>query len=163
MDRSGDCYLILRYGNKAIAPTADKGAIAVGDKGKLVTVLEAVIAAVKSGELDAAIETVKGVERGVKRKAAQPHYAHQDVQRPSEPRSKGGVSLSRFRLTLETLRTPRFERQEAKTSFESRFQGVPIDQPASSPVDGWIADAFESVGVEFYDELALGAVAIGQQ
>jgi len=51
-------------------PTADKGAIAVGDKGKLVTVLEAVIAAVKSGELDAAIETVKGAERGVKRKAA---------------------------------------------------------------------------------------------
>jgi hypothetical protein len=29
-----------------------------------------VIAAVKSGELDAAIERVKGVERGVKRKAA---------------------------------------------------------------------------------------------
>ena len=70
IDGSGNCYLILRYGNKAIAPTADKGAIAVGDKGKLVTVLEAVIAAVKSGELDAAIETIKGVERGVKRKAA---------------------------------------------------------------------------------------------
>jgi hypothetical protein len=70
MDGSGNCYLILRYGNKAIAPTADKGAIAVGDKGKLVTVLEAVNVAVKSGELDAAIETVKGVERGVKRKAA---------------------------------------------------------------------------------------------
>jgi hypothetical protein len=70
MDGSGNCYLILRYGNKAIAPTADKGAIAVGDKGKLVTVLEAVIAAVKSGELDAAIETVKGVERGVKRTKA---------------------------------------------------------------------------------------------
>ena len=63
-------YLILRYGNKAIAPTADKGAIAVDDKGKLVTVLEAVIAAVKSGELDAAIESIKGAERGVKRKAA---------------------------------------------------------------------------------------------
>ena len=25
MDGSGNCYLILRYGNKAIAPTADKG------------------------------------------------------------------------------------------------------------------------------------------
>jgi hypothetical protein len=59
MDGPGNCYLILRYGNKSIAPTADKGAIAVGDKGKLVTVLEAVIAAVKSGELDAAIEMVK--------------------------------------------------------------------------------------------------------
>ena len=35
MDGSGNCNLILRYGNKAIAPTADKGALAVGDKGKL--------------------------------------------------------------------------------------------------------------------------------
>jgi len=34
MDESGNCYLILRYGNKTIAPTADKGAIAVGDKGQ---------------------------------------------------------------------------------------------------------------------------------
>ena len=70
MDGSGNCFLILRYGNKLIAPTADKGAIAVGEKGKLVAVLEAVIAAVKAGELDAAIETAKGVERKVKRKAA---------------------------------------------------------------------------------------------
>ena len=70
MDGSGNCFLILRYGNKLIAPTADKGAIAVGEKGKLVAVLEAVIAAVKAGELDAAIETAKGVERSVKRKAA---------------------------------------------------------------------------------------------
>ena len=70
MDGSGTCYLIPRYGNKAFSPTADKGAIAVGDKGKLVTVLEAVIAAVKSGELDSAIESIKGAERGVKRKAA---------------------------------------------------------------------------------------------
>jgi hypothetical protein len=36
----------------------------------LVAVLEAVIAAVKSGELDSAIETAKGVERSAKRKAA---------------------------------------------------------------------------------------------
>ena len=70
MDGSGNCFLILRYGNKLIAPTADKGAIAVGEKGKLVAVLEAVIAAVKAGELDTAIETAKGVERKVKRKAA---------------------------------------------------------------------------------------------
>ena len=70
MDGSGNCYLILRYGNKLIAPTADKGAIAVGEKAKLVTVLDAVIAAVKAGELDSAIETAKGAERGVKRKAA---------------------------------------------------------------------------------------------
>jgi hypothetical protein len=66
MDGSGNCYLILRYGNKAIAPTADKGAIAVGDKGKLVTVLDAVIAAVK-------------------RKAAQPHYAHKAFHAKASP------------------------------------------------------------------------------
>ena len=70
IDGSGNCYLILRYGNKLIAPTADKGAIAVGEKAKLVTVLDAVIAAVKAGELDTAIETAKGAERSVKRKAA---------------------------------------------------------------------------------------------
>jgi hypothetical protein len=70
IDGSGNCYLILRYGNKLIAPTADKGAIAVGEKAKLVTVLEAVITAVKAGELDTAIDTAKGVARGVKRKTA---------------------------------------------------------------------------------------------
>ena len=70
IDGSGNCYLILRYGNKLIAPTADKGAIAVGDKAKLATVLEAVITAVKAGELDAAIETAKPTGRGVKRKVA---------------------------------------------------------------------------------------------
>ncbi|MGD0188890.1 MAG: helix-turn-helix transcriptional regulator [Roseiarcus sp.] len=30
-------------------------------------------------------------------------------------------------------------------------------QPASRPVDGWICDAFESVGVEFFDTPTLGA------
>ena len=70
IDSSGNCYLILRYGSKVIAPTADKGAIVVGDKAKLVSVLEAVIAAANAGELDAAIETTKGPGKGVKRKAA---------------------------------------------------------------------------------------------
>ena len=70
IDGSGNCYLILRYGNKLIAPTADKGAIAVGDRAKLPTVLEAVIAAAKAGELDSAIETAKTAARSVKRKAA---------------------------------------------------------------------------------------------
>lgn len=70
MDGSGNCYLILRYGNKLIAPTPDKAAIAVGDRGKLAEVLEAVITAAKAGELDAAIDVTKGEDRKPKRKAA---------------------------------------------------------------------------------------------
>jgi hypothetical protein len=70
VDGSGNCYLILRYGNKILSPTPDKGAISVGDKSKLPTVLEAVIAAAKSGELDASIETAQGTKRFIKRKAA---------------------------------------------------------------------------------------------
>jgi hypothetical protein len=70
VDGSGNCYLILRYGNKILSPTPDKGAIGVGDKTKLVGVLEAVIEAAKSGELDVAIETAQGPKRVIKRKAA---------------------------------------------------------------------------------------------
>ena len=70
VDGSGNCYLILRYGNKIIAPTPDKGAIAVGDRAKLAEVLDAVISAAKAGELDAAIEIAKGADKKPKRKAA---------------------------------------------------------------------------------------------
>lgn len=49
----------------------------------------------------------------------------------------------------------------------ARWEAKP-GQPASSPVDRWIADAFESVGVEFFDKPTLGArlaevAEIGQQ
>lgn len=70
VDGSGNCYLILKYGNKVVAPMPDRGAIAVGDKAKLGEVLDAVIAAAKAGELDAAIEIAKGVDKKPKRKAA---------------------------------------------------------------------------------------------
>ena len=69
-DGSGNVYLILRYGNKIIAPTPDRGAIAVGDRSKLADVLDAVITAAKAGELDAAIDVAKGEDRKPKRKAA---------------------------------------------------------------------------------------------
>ena len=52
MDGSGNCYLILKYGNKVVAPMPDRGAIAVGDMSKLATVLDAVITATEAGELD---------------------------------------------------------------------------------------------------------------
>ena len=47
----------------------DKGAIAVGERSKLANVLDAVIAAAKAGELDAAIEVAKGEDKKPKRKA----------------------------------------------------------------------------------------------
>ena len=70
MDGSGNCYLILKYGNKIVAPMPDKAAIAVGDRSKLAEVLDAVIAAAKAGELDNAIEVAKGEDKKPKRKAA---------------------------------------------------------------------------------------------
>lgn len=72
MDASGNCFLILRYGNKVLSPTPDKGAIAVGDKSKLPEVVDTIIAAVKGGELDAAMAAAKAIDpaRGVKKKAA---------------------------------------------------------------------------------------------
>ena len=72
MDASGNCFLILRYGNKVLSPTLDKGAIAVGDKSKLPEVVDTIIAAVKGGELDASMAAAKAIDpaRGVKKKAA---------------------------------------------------------------------------------------------
>ena len=72
MDGTGNCFLVLRYGNKVLSPTPDKGAIAVGDKAKLAEILDAVIGAVRAGELDAAMAAAKAIDpaRGVKKKAA---------------------------------------------------------------------------------------------
>lgn len=72
VDGTGNCFLVLRYGNKVISPTPDKGAIAVGDKAKLPEILDAVITAVRTGELDTVMAAAKAVDpaRGVKRKAA---------------------------------------------------------------------------------------------
>ena len=72
MDGAGNCFLVLRYGNKVLSPTPDKGAIAVGDKSKLPEILEAVIGAVRAGELDAAMAAAKAIDpaRGIKKRAA---------------------------------------------------------------------------------------------
>jgi len=51
-DGSGNVYLLVRYGNKPLELDKGKAAIAVGAKDNLTTVLEAVIAAVRGGELD---------------------------------------------------------------------------------------------------------------
>ena len=72
VDGSGNCFLILRYGNKVISPMPDKGAIAVGDKAKLPEILDAVITATRAGELDAAMTVAKAIdpERRIKKKTA---------------------------------------------------------------------------------------------
>ena len=54
----GECLLVINYGSKQIELQKGKTAINVGDANNLVTVLETVITAVKSGELDVQIEAV---------------------------------------------------------------------------------------------------------
>jgi hypothetical protein len=55
MDAQGNCFLVLRYGNRIITLTAGRTAIAVGSKNKLVQVIDTVIAATKAGEMDAVL------------------------------------------------------------------------------------------------------------
>lgn len=55
VDMMGNCFFTVRYGAKLIELEKGKAAIGVGDKVDLVAVIEAVIAAVKAGELDAAM------------------------------------------------------------------------------------------------------------
>ena len=52
----GECLLAINYGSKQIELQKGKTAIDVGDAANLVRVLETVITAVKSGELDVQIE-----------------------------------------------------------------------------------------------------------
>jgi hypothetical protein len=52
----GECLLAINYGSKQIELQKGKSAIDVGTAANLVTVLETVISAVKSGELDVQIE-----------------------------------------------------------------------------------------------------------
>lgn len=53
----GECLLAINYGSKQIELQKGKTAIDVGSADNLVTVLEAVITAVKNGELDVQIES----------------------------------------------------------------------------------------------------------
>ena len=69
-DPTGNCFFILRYGNKLVAIAEGKSAIAVGERAKLPSVIETVLAAARDGELDAAIEGARSLPRSLKRKAA---------------------------------------------------------------------------------------------
>lgn len=70
IDTTGNCFFILRYGNKLIPVADGKSAIVVGDRTNLATVIEKVISAAKDGELDATIEGAKAMPQKVKKKAA---------------------------------------------------------------------------------------------
>lgn len=69
-DAAGNCFFILRYGNKLVPMTEGKSAIAVGDRSNLPKVIETVISAARDGELDAAFENAKAMPRTMKKKAA---------------------------------------------------------------------------------------------
>lgn len=69
-DATGNCFFILRYGNKLIPVADGKSAIVVGERSSLASVIEKVIAAAKDGELDTAIEGAKTMPQKVKKKAA---------------------------------------------------------------------------------------------
>ena len=60
VDMMDNCFFTVRYGAKVVELEKGKAAIGVGDKAELVAVIEAVIAAVRAGELDAALG---GIER----------------------------------------------------------------------------------------------------
>ena len=70
VDMMGNCFFTARYGSKLLEFEKGKSAINVGGKENLVAVIEAVIAAVRAGELDAALGGVERVAQKVAKKAA---------------------------------------------------------------------------------------------
>jgi len=63
VDPIGNCYLTINYGSKRLELDKGKSAIAVGGKDNLVATIDAVIAAVEAGELDAAISATQKAEQ----------------------------------------------------------------------------------------------------
>ena len=63
MDAQGNCFLVLRYGNRVITLNAGRTAIAVGPKIKLVSVIDTVITATKAGEMDAVLAAAQATFR----------------------------------------------------------------------------------------------------
>ena len=59
VDPIGNCYLTINYGSRRLELDKGKSAIAVGGKDNLVATIDAVIAAVEAGELDAAISATQ--------------------------------------------------------------------------------------------------------
>jgi hypothetical protein len=58
IDTEGKVLLVVRWGSRLLELNGDKTAIAVADIAKLAATLEKLVAAVRAGELDAAIDKV---------------------------------------------------------------------------------------------------------
>ena len=69
-DVSGNTIFVLRYGAKLMESEKGKAAISVGSKSNLVKTIDAVIAAVAAGELDAVIAATQGSGQKPKARAA---------------------------------------------------------------------------------------------
>jgi hypothetical protein len=70
VDMMGNCFFTVRYGSKLLEFEKGKSAINVGDKEQLVAVIEAVIDAVRAGELDAVLGGVQRVGQKARAKVA---------------------------------------------------------------------------------------------
>ena len=70
VDMSGICFFTVRYGSKVIEIEKGKAAITVGNKENLVSVIDAVIGAVKNGEFDTLLNSIERVGQRVGKKAA---------------------------------------------------------------------------------------------
>jgi len=70
VDPIGNCYLTINYGSRRLELDKGKSAIAVGGKDNLVATIDAVIAAVEAGELDAAISATQKTGQKPRAKAA---------------------------------------------------------------------------------------------
>ena len=66
----GQVVLVVRWGSRVIEWERGKAAIVVGDRSKLVAVLDKLIAATQAGELDAHIAAANKERMAPKRKAA---------------------------------------------------------------------------------------------
>ena len=70
VDPLGQCYLTINYGSRRLELEKGKTAIAVGGKDNLVATIDAVIAAVEAGELDASISATQKTGQKPRAKAA---------------------------------------------------------------------------------------------
>jgi hypothetical protein len=70
VDMSGVCFFTVRYGSKLLELDKGKAAITVGNKENLVSVIDAVIGAVKSGEFDTLLNSIERVGQKAPKKAA---------------------------------------------------------------------------------------------
>lgn len=70
VDMSGVCFFTVRYGSKLLELEKGKAAITVGNKENLVSVIDAVIAAVKNGEFDTLLNSIERIGQRVAKEAA---------------------------------------------------------------------------------------------